>query len=70
MSEHLTVKMNGEEQQVEGGSTILDLLRVLDLDPRTVAIELNRRIVRRDDFADARLNHGDQIELVHFVGGG
>ena len=33
-------------------------------------IEHNRRIVRRDGLAAARVAEGDQIELVHFVGGG
>jgi len=70
VSKHLTIETNGEERQIETGSTILDLLRALDLDPRTVAIELNRSIVRRDEFAGTMLNDGDQVELVHFVGGG
>jgi thiamine biosynthesis protein ThiS len=46
------------------------LLRHLNLDPRTVVVELNRQIVRRPQLAETRLAEGDTVELVHFVGGG
>ena len=35
-----------------------------------VAIELNREIVPRDRWSATRLNEGDRLEIVHFVGGG
>jgi thiamine biosynthesis protein ThiS len=70
MNEEMTVVVNGEERQVDGTASALDLLRSLGLDPRTVVVEVNRRIVRRPALADTWLNDGDQIELVHFVGGG
>jgi thiamine biosynthesis protein ThiS len=38
--------------------------------PDRVAIELNREIVPRDRWAQTRLNDGDELEIVHFVGGG
>lgn len=46
------------------------MLEDLDLDGRTVVVELNRQIVRRTEFPDIRLEQGDRVELVHFVGGG
>ena len=70
MSEILTIKTNGEERQIERGSSLLDLLQALDLDPRYVVVELNRNIVRRPALAVTPLADGDEIELVHFVGGG
>jgi thiamine biosynthesis protein ThiS len=69
MSE-LTVVVNGEERRVPGPATLLDLLRHLELDPRTVVVERNREIVRRPQLGDTALAEGDAIELVHFVGGG
>ncbi|HEY7503337.1 MAG TPA: sulfur carrier protein ThiS [Gemmatimonadales bacterium] len=69
MSE-LTVVVNGEERRVPGPATLLDLLRHLGLDPRTVVVERNREIVRRPRLGDTPLAEGDAIELVHFVGGG
>jgi thiamine biosynthesis protein ThiS len=69
MSE-LHVLVNGESRKVPGPATIADLLRMLDLDPRTVVVELNRQIVRRPRLEETSLSEGDSIELVHFVGGG
>ena len=70
MSDILTIRTNGEERQIDSGSSLLDLLQMLDLDPRFVVVELNRNIVRRPVLADTPLNDGDEVELVHFVGGG
>lgn len=69
MSE-LTVVVNGVERRVPGPATLLDLLRHLELDPRTVVVERNREIVRRPKLGETALAEGDAIELVHFVGGG
>jgi len=70
MSDSLTIKTNGENRQIESGCSLLHLLQTLDLDPQAVVVELNRNIVPRTDFADTPLNNGDEVELVHFVGGG
>jgi thiamine biosynthesis protein ThiS len=66
----LHVVVNGEPRRLPGPATIGDLLRQLDLDPRTVVVELNRQIVRRPRLNETALSEGDTIELVHFVGGG
>ena len=70
MSDTLTIKTNGEDRQIESGSSLLSLLQQLDLDPQTVVVELNRNIVSRTALANTPLNNGDEVELVHFVGGG
>jgi sulfur carrier protein len=70
MTDPITVVVNGEERSVAPESSLLDLLGVLELDPRTVVVELNREIVRRPALGDTALKGGDSIELVHFVGGG
>jgi sulfur carrier protein len=62
--------VNGEPRRAAAGESVLDLLRRLDLDPRSVAIERNGEIVRRARLADARLAPGDRIEIVRFVQGG
>jgi len=49
---------------------LLDVLSQLELDPRAVVVEHNRRIVRRPALGVVTVNEGDAIELVHFVGGG
>jgi thiamine biosynthesis protein ThiS len=69
MSE-LAITVNGEARRVPAPATVADLLRHLQLDPRTVVVELNRHIVRRPQLAETELAEGDKVELVHFVGGG
>jgi thiamine biosynthesis protein ThiS len=69
MHETIDVVVNGERRTVNGG-TLLDLLAQLELDPRSVVVEHNRRIVRRPALGDVQVAAGDAVELVHFVGGG
>lgn len=70
MSKAIEIRVNGEARTVEAGMTVAGLLRALELDGRTVVVELNRRIVRRTEIDDLILEGGDRLELVHFVGGG
>jgi thiamine biosynthesis protein ThiS len=62
--------VNGEPRSVPGPARLSDLLDLLGLDPRLVVVELNREIVRRPRLVELSLKDGDQVELVHFVGGG
>jgi thiamine biosynthesis protein ThiS len=66
----VTISVNGERQTLETPATIASLLASLDIDPRRVAVERNFLVVKRDLYASTRLENGDQIEIVNFVGGG
>ena len=70
MSDTIEVVVNGEPRAMGRDGTLLDLLETLQLDPRTVVVEHNRKVVRRPALAAVRLAPGDAVELVHFVGGG
>ena len=52
------------------GSGIGELIKALGLNPERVAVELNRKIVRRGDWGSTTISEGDRVEIVHFVGGG
>lgn len=66
----LRIEVNGEPHSAPAGQTVAGLLESLGLNGRLVVVELNRQIVRRNELADVRLEDGDRVELVHFVGGG
>ena len=66
----IQVAVNGEDVSVPSGSTMAELLERLALDGRPVAVEHNRRVVPRGEHGAVRLNHGDTVEIVTFVGGG
>jgi thiamine biosynthesis protein ThiS len=62
--------VNGKETEIGDDQHVGDLIRLLGLKPERLALELNRRILRRADWASTRFAEGDRIEIVHFVGGG
>jgi sulfur carrier protein len=55
---------------VVDGETISGLLGALEIAPERVAVELDRRIVKRDQWEQTSLRDGAQLEVVQFVGGG
>jgi sulfur carrier protein len=64
------VKLNGEALELPEAMTILQLLERLKVRRDTVAVEVNREIVPRARHGDRRLEEGDAVEVVTFVGGG
>ena len=66
----MKVQVNGDGQTVVDGSTVLDLLKTLDLKPEVTVVERNGDILERASFSETALADGDVLELVRFVGGG
>ncbi len=66
----LTILINGNLIDVDEGAGIGDLIKALGLETDRVAVELNKRIVRRVDWGSTTISEGDKVEIVHFVGGG
>ena len=66
----MRVEINGEIRDVPAELDLAALLDRLSLSSRRVAVELNREVVRRSDWASRKLAEADKIEIVHFVGGG
>ena len=66
----IVLSVNGHPLQLPAGSTVADLLASLSLSSVPVAVEHNRRVVPRAEHGTVRLNHGDTVEVVTFVGGG
>jgi len=64
------IRVNGEARTVGEGESLKSLLDALGIDARKVAVELNREIVPRSAYGDTRLERGDRLEIVHFIGGG
>lgn len=64
------VQLNGEAFELPDGTTVAELIDRLDLAGRRVAVELNLDIVPRSQHATTALREGDQVEVVHAIGGG
>jgi sulfur carrier protein len=70
ISLEITITVNGRETKLAAESTISDFLDARELNDRLVAVELNGQILKRLDFPSTVIAAGDEIEIVHFVGGG
>jgi thiazole synthase len=66
----LNLRINGERRQLAGPLSVDQLLVQLGLDPAKIAVERNCEIVRRSTYRTVELGEGDQLEIVHFIGGG
>lgn len=66
----MNIILNGELKEIPANFAVTALIEVLDLTPERLAIEINRRIIRRADWPSTTLAEGDKVEIVHFVGGG
>ncbi|WP_294273699.1 sulfur carrier protein ThiS [uncultured Sphingomonas sp.] len=66
----VTITVNGEHKRVAAGLSLADLASQLGLVPEKVAVERNLEVVPRSTLADVQVEDGDEIEIVHFVGGG
>jgi thiamine biosynthesis protein ThiS len=67
---NLTLVLNGERRVMEAVRTVAELVAALGLDARKVAVERNLEIVPRSAYGRTVLADGDQVEIVHFIGGG
>jgi sulfur carrier protein len=65
----VNITINGEAASIDPLS-VQDYLLHLGIDPRRVAVELNRDILPKAAYQDTTLKEGDNLEIVHFVGGG
>src|SRR5207247_9310987 len=66
----IEIRLNGEAREIPGSLNIAQMLEHFELPKDRVAVERNRSIVPRPHWESVALGQGDEIEVVHFVGGG
>jgi len=66
----LSIRVNGEHRRVRAGLSLSELALELGLAPTKVAVERNLVIVPRSTLGQVRVEDGDELEIVTFVGGG
>ncbi len=66
----VTIVLNGEKKEIESEVTLDQLLDLFSLPRQRVAVELNKNVIRRQDWSTTFIAESDRIEVVHFVGGG
>lgn len=66
----MRLTVNGDILETSNAGTIQELLDELNIEPGRVAVEVNLSIIKKADYSTFRLNDGDKVEIVNFVGGG
>ena len=66
----MNIIVNGESQSLESDASLQQLLVMLGLDGKRIAVEVNRDIVPRSDYDSYKLSEDDTIEIVNAIGGG
>ncbi|WP_019831802.1 sulfur carrier protein ThiS [Sphingomonas sp. PR090111-T3T-6A] len=66
----ISIRVNGEHRRIRDGLTLAELASELGLEPAKVAVERNLEVVPRSTLASVKVEDGDELEIVHFVGGG
>ena len=66
----IEVYINGEKERVREGSTISKVLTQKKVKPEMVAVEINGKLIDREDYAGLNLKEGDKIEYLFYMAGG
>ncbi len=66
----IKIKVNGKIRAVKSNYSINDLIIELNIPIKKVAIELNKKILDKKKIRSVFLKTKDEVEIVHFIGGG
>ncbi len=66
----MNISINGEQRTLEEGLTLQQLIAMLELENKRLAIEVNQEIVPRSGHASYTLKQNDKVEIVQAIGGG
>ncbi len=66
----MQITINGEKKTFQNELNLTELLENLSLPDERIAVELNKKVVRKKDWESVKIENADKIEIVHFVGGG
>ena len=66
----IKIRVNGKVKSISDKYSMLDLVKILKIPLKKVAIELNQEIIDKKKINKIILKKKDKIEIVHFIGGG
>ena len=66
----MQIIINGQSQDLPKGATAADVIELLGLRGKRLAMEINEQILPRSQYPDHTLREGDNVEIVHAIGGG
>lgn len=67
----MKITVSGEIKEVKDGLTIAELIEQENVEtPEYVSVSVNDDFAKREDFATQKLQDGDIVEFLYFMGGG
>ena len=66
----MNISINGEQRTLEDGLNLQQLISILELENKRLAIEVNQEIIPRSEHASYTLKQDDKVEIVQAIGGG
>ena len=65
------ITVNGDKQEVALPITVSELIKLNNVsEPEMVSVQVNEDFVEREDFGTTKLNEGDSVDFLYFMGGG
>lgn len=66
----MQIELNGAPHQLPDGANVTQLIDLLALSGKAVAVAINREIVARTQWSERSLSAGDRVDVVRAIGGG
>ncbi len=66
----INIVVNGKNMSIENDTSLYELIEFLKIGDKVMAAAVNMNIVKKDDWKSYKLQDGDKVELLNFVGGG
>jgi sulfur carrier protein len=68
--EKMKIFLNGKDTIIQNNSEVLNILLEYNLSPKTVIVELNKKVLVQEEINKTILKENDKLEVLRFVGGG
>ncbi|MBC3861335.1 sulfur carrier protein ThiS [Undibacterium jejuense] len=66
----MDIELNGSPYLLTEGNTVNDLIAILDLSQKNIAVAVNRQIIPRHEWISQSLRINDKVDIVRAIGGG
>ncbi len=66
----INITINGHEKKIKQNTNIKELLEDLKVLEKTMAVAVNMKIVKKEEWSRFSLQNNDKVEALNFVGGG
>ncbi len=66
----IQIQINSEDRQIPDGTSMAQLIQMLDLADQRIAVEVNEELVPRSTFGGHLLTDKDRVEIIQAIGGG